>query len=830
MYRFSVFPRPPACALIGFAALLLATLPASARRNQLLVDDNGLDCFGAAYSNVSAAVAAAEEGDRIVVCPGVYEEQVIVQKSISLVGVPSGSRSPVIRPLALPVSVSSPLSGNPVTAAIILDAPSTRVENLEIDLGSAPPMGCTPMLAGIYIRDSKSSVRNNLILNARPNGRPDCASGVGVLVESSGLEMKVRVDRNEIEGFQKAGVVGTGVGLALRVNRTNTTAAASGTVANGAEVTFGAVGNLKRMQIVGQESPVPGELATGLLMFTSDQGRLRRVGVKDADVGLFVFGHRHKLSRNLAEDLRTDGVVVLGDENLLRGNLVFTSGTAGIFVDGNGNRIRGGLISDTPVGVWLGQGSGNEPGGLRTVNVPTVILNDPGRVISPDEVEPTTTFCSADLDCDDGSVCTVDSCVLATGACSHVNASNGILCDDNDACTGNDQCLAGVCVGAPVADGTPCTDGKFCVINEMCQAGACVGVPFACSDGNVCTADTCDESLDTCLHDNVDEQTPCSDGDVCNGLERCQAGVCMPGANINCEDTDPCTVSSCDPITGCIILPIPEGGACDDAAFCVVGETCQAGLCVGTPNLCDDGNVCTADSCDEGTDTCINDAAALNGAGCPDSDLCNGDETCAAGACLPGAPLVCDDSDPCTVDACASATGCFVTPVPEGGACDDGNFCVNGETCQAGLCVGTPNLCDDANACTADSCDEVADACVNDAAALEGGACDDGNFCVTGETCQAGVCVGSTPNLCDDANACTADSCDEVADACVNDAAALNGAACADGDLCNGDETCAAGVCTAGSPLVCDDGDACTTDSCDALSGCVFVPLPLPCP
>jgi hypothetical protein len=42
---------------------------------------------------------------------------------------------------------------------------------------------------------------------------------------------------------------------------------------------------------------------------------------------------------------------------------------------------------------------------------------------------------------------------------------------------------------------------------------------------------------------------------------------------------------------------------------------------------------------------------------------------------------------------------------------------------------------------------------------------------------------------------------------------------CQDEDMCNGAETCASGVCAAGTPMSCDDGLACTTDSCAPSTG-----------
>jgi hypothetical protein len=54
--------------------------------------------------------------------------------------------------------------------------------------------------------------------------------------------------------------------------------------------------------------------------------------------------------------------------------------------------------------------------------------------------------CQIDSECDDGNPCTDDMC--SSGICEHVN--NSSFCDDNDACTANDICSAGVCMGTPI--------------------------------------------------------------------------------------------------------------------------------------------------------------------------------------------------------------------------------------------------------------------------------------------------------------------------------------------------------------------------------------------
>ncbi|MCP4248336.1 MAG: hypothetical protein GY778_14915 [bacterium] len=55
-------------------------------------------------------------------------------------------------------------------------------------------------------------------------------------------------------------------------------------------------------------------------------------------------------------------------------------------------------------------------------------------------------------------------------------------------------------------------------------------------------------------------------------------------------------------------------GDCDDGVFCNGAETCVTGACqTGTPPNCDDGNLCTADTCDGVTDQCVNtDATFVN--------------------------------------------------------------------------------------------------------------------------------------------------------------------------------------------------------------------------
>ena len=67
---------------------------------------------------------------------------------------------------------------------------------------------------------------------------------------------------------------------------------------------------------------------------------------------------------------------------------------------------------------------------------------------------------------------------------------------------------------------------------------------------------------------------------------------------------------------------------CEDNNSCTIGERCASGIC-GTARTCDDGNVCTDDSCNPSSG-CV---FANNTAPCNDNDMCTTNDHCSAGVC-----------------------------------------------------------------------------------------------------------------------------------------------------------------------------------------------------
>lgn len=191
---------------------------------------------------------------------------------------------------------------------------------------------------------------------------------------------------------------------------------------------------------------------------------------------------------------------------------------------------------------------------------------------------------------------------------------------------------------------------------------------------------------------------------------------------------------------------------------------------------------------------------------CDDGDLCTSDTCTAAGACEHAA-VSCDDGNVCTADACDAQVGCVNTPVDQT-PCSDGNDCTATDVCTAGRCAGRPvagccsndTACSDGNSCTLDRCQNGA--CTN--APVD---CSLANRCVAGFCDPTTGACGTTPVSCDDSNACTLDACDS-AQGCSS-APVADGTPCEDAG-CSGAScparSCQSGSCTTTAVTVrCDD-------------------------
>ena len=315
--------------------------------------------------------------------------------------------------------------------------------------------------------------------------------------------------------------------------------------------------------------------------------------------------------------------------------------------------------------------------------------------------------------CDaDGNACTLDTC--AAGKCGQGGLKS---CDDGAPCTA-DSCDAktGQCVNSGVAhQGDACdADGSVCTKGDACADGKCVkGSALACDDGNPCTADACNPAKGC---QQVAQNGACDDGEPCTVKDSCLDSKCQPGSKKDCSDGDACTADTCDSKDGscghsgiagcgdfCVIdadcaddngcttdacqqgkcTHVAHTKPCSDGDKCMASGSCAEGKCVGGSKVdCGDGNGCTDDTCDSKTGNCV---FTSNAAACDDGNKCTLGDTCALGKCGAGKAKDCDDLNFCTDDACDPNTG-DCKSAHNTKDCDDNNSCTFGETCADGKC------------------------------------------------------------------------------------------------------------------------------------------------
>jgi hypothetical protein len=367
-----------------------------------------------------------------------------------------------------------------------------------------------------------------------------------------------------------------------------------------------------------------------------------------------------------------------------------------------------------------------------------------------------------------------------------------------------------VSVGRPCAVDRPCGPDASCDLTRgVCVAGA---APDLAADRPIV------------LDRSTPEQPPASD----RGLDGSRPDL----------PTAPCVGKN-------------KGDSCDDGAYCTVGETCQNGVCVGTPRSCPSTSLCTKASCDEATDTCVS-SNRVNGSPCASGQCYDGAccEGCWTGAsCVTGtksaacgeAGALCQDctSSQCrtvsgtTCDFLFSGCGGYFTK-PDGTSCAGGA----GQCREGGCCTGCWDEGDDrcqvgtySKACgkLGALCADCSSECLT-SSFCSSGACapakPDGTNCTNG-TCHKGVCCTG----CIDSGTCyvnNASHCGTPGGSCTTCPAATavcKTATCTngvcgignvtDGKTCDTTGACRSGVCCLG----CWSGSACRSGAEDAYCG-----------
>lgn len=368
-----------------------------------------------------------------------------------------------------------------------------------------------------------------------------------------------------------------------------------------------------------------------------------------------------------------------------------------------------------------------------------------------------------------GALRVSDSAVLDERVVRTCNASTAQLCPTLNACQ-TPRCLEAVgsgalmCLSQPRAPGASCDDGDARTVNDVCVAGGVCRGKVAAPQVALCTPleeQECEEApdchfLSLCVRADGDSTCffkpstdsfgePCDDNnvftvqDTCNALGQCKGtplkvyAECTPSEAAQCPTPllDGCADVSCAKLgsdTRCLLEARQDGIACDDRNEFTEQDVCTGGVCVGVPAFnAPQAKECTAQ---EEADNC-GVAAACRSIDCTR----RGDGT-----------FHCSDS--------ADAT-------KNGASCDDGNALTAQDVCDNGVCRGTavqvsrlctaPETlaqCGAPPACRKTTCSLLADSqykCADLAnRTANGEPCSTQNPAVHNERCFDGQCIGDS--------------------------------------------------------------------------------------
>jgi hypothetical protein len=266
---------------IGVSPAALATVgptaasPDSDGDNLLIVDD-GADCPNAEYSTIQAAVNAADPGDRIKVCPGVYQEEVVVPPGKDDIDLFSeGHLQAVIK--APPVFVDAARS-----IVTIRGAQDVTLRHFTITGPGGTP--CGSIVAGVsVVGGGSATIENNHITEIRDLVFSGCQNGLAVLVGRGSLGEigRAEIVHNLIDRYQKGGVVVDNAGSFADVHHNEIVGPGlQPTIApNGIQVSRRASADVHHNEVRGNSFTGLSDAGTGVLLFQA--GSPLRVGYNE---------------------------------------------------------------------------------------------------------------------------------------------------------------------------------------------------------------------------------------------------------------------------------------------------------------------------------------------------------------------------------------------------------------------------------------------------------------------------------------------------------------------------------------------------------------------
>jgi Right handed beta helix region len=406
----------PVFALLALVALMSKSLSATTS------DSTVGFCAGPGthYPTIQAAVNASHPGATVHVCPGIYPEQVTINKNLTLLGISSGDMyaPTVVTPIGGLVTEGSDITGNPVAPQILVQNANVTVSHITVDGNNNGLTDCTIDPIGIYYKNSSGNIINDAVRNViMAPSLQGCQVGLAINVESSSGNPSVIIANNSVRNYDKNGITASGPGtgggpfVIVAGNTVIGIGATTATAQNGIQISYGATGSVTSNNVAdniytnppcgGAGQPVCYG-SSGILIYASSGINVSNNTVASTQLGIVpatdpTYGsanHTVIKSNSVAGTQTFDGIDLCSDKNTAQGNVIYGSAESGIHVDdecspstGSGNTVTNNTINEACAGILLGTGSSNTTLPNNFSNVTYIQL--PGDSCTPPDA-PTT--------------------------------------------------------------------------------------------------------------------------------------------------------------------------------------------------------------------------------------------------------------------------------------------------------------------------------------------------------------------------------------------------------------------------------------------------------
>ena len=289
---------------IGVSAAELASVgpsaTASSASGDLLIVDDGADCPNADYPTIQSAVTAAGPGDKIKVCRGIYQEQVVIpagKDGLTLFS--AGFLQAVIK--------APPLMTDPGDIVRVAGARDVTLRHFTITGPLPDHLFCSLFTrTGVRIDQGGSATLTDNHITEIRSASPllrGCQNGIAVLVGRNfeGTTGTAEITHNLIDRYQKGGVVVDNAGSYGNVHHNEIKGVGPQPVIgqNGIQISRGATADVDHNE-VSENIYTLGGAGTGIILFAANGSGLT-VGYNDVyrnDDGISLYDVDNSLVRH----------------------------------------------------------------------------------------------------------------------------------------------------------------------------------------------------------------------------------------------------------------------------------------------------------------------------------------------------------------------------------------------------------------------------------------------------------------------------------------------------------------------------------------------------